>query len=635
MRQLVILLLIMFFGFVQGPLPLLSQGPAQELSQQIPRPEHPKPQFEREAWLNLNGQWDFAIDYSNTGEERGWVEATEPFDRQITVPYPPESKLSGIEHKDFMDAVWYRRTFLLPTEWTDRRTFLHIGASDYHTEVWINGKEAGEHYGGSISFALDITDHLRAGENAVVIKAEDDVRGREQPAGKQSLAYYNQGCCKYTRITGIWQTVWLEARPQSFVESARVIPDLDNARFSVQPVFKHLEANHRFRTIMTDADGQEVVQITSRANNHLTQLIEPPNPRPWSPADPHLYDLRLQLLDAEDRVVDEVKSYAGLRKIHQEGNRIFLNNEPIFLRFVLDQGFYPDGVWTAPTDADLKKDIELSMSVGFNGARLHEKIFEERFHYWADKLGYLTWAEFPDWGVYRSYKHPTALLNVQREWRESMQRDWNHPSIIAWTPLNETHSPKQGLEEYERAVHEIYDLTRALDPTRPVNTTSGFLHVVTDIWTVHDYNQDPEQFEANYAALPDSAYYLAWRWYNNGRRLRGYDLDYHNYPKKVPYVVDEYGGTFWLPGYADEPARGNGRAQWGYGKSQEEVEKLIGDLTQVLLANPHIYGFVYTQLTDVEQEVNGVFTFDRQEKFTTERLRAIFGGKAAAEMARD
>ncbi|MBC6994246.1 glycoside hydrolase family 2 TIM barrel-domain containing protein [Neolewinella lacunae] len=594
----------------------------------MPRPEHPKPQFERAKWLNLNGAWDFRIDYSNTGEERNFVGDAAAYDRRITVPFPPESRLSGVEHLDFMDAVWYRRQFSVPAGWRQDRVILHFGAVDYLAKVWVNGQHIGNHYGGSASFELDVTDQLRDGVNDLVVKAEDDVRSRVQPAGKQSLNFGNTGCCKYTRTTGIWQTVWLEARPASYLESARVVPDLDNERFTVRPVFRQLPAGFRFQTTVFDAAGREVLRQTDQANSHLVQQLPLVQPRTWSPADPYLYDLRFALLDPSGRVVDEVKSYAGMRKIHQVGNRIFLNNEPIFLRFVLDQGYYPDGVWTAPSDAALKKDIELALSVGFNGARLHEKVFEERFHYWADKLGYLTWAEFPDWGIDRSYNAPEALLNVQREWRETIQRDWNHPSIIAWTPLNEVHSPKQGLENYDRAVREIYDLTRALDPTRPINTTSGFLHIKTDIWTVHDYSQNAKTFRENYAQLPDSAYYVNWDWYNQGDTLAGYQTKYDG---TLPYVMDEYGGTFWLPEYASSAIRGGGRAKWGYGKTASAVEDKIAELTKVLTDHPLIAGFTYTQLTDVHQEVNGIFTFDRKPKFNPQRLRAIFGAPAAYE----
>ena len=614
---------------------LVALHPRAAAQRDVPRPEHPRPQFERAQWLNLNGEWDFTIDASNTGRERGFATSPEVFDRQITVPFPPESRLSGIAHKDFMDAVWYLRNFTVPADWDGQRVFLHFGGSDYATTVWVNDEEVGTHYGGSVSFEFEVTDALRSGDNTVVVQAVDDIRSGVQPNGKQSVTYANDGCCNYTRVTGIWQTVWLEARPQAYLVSVQVLPDLDNSRFTVRPVFDNISRDHRFRVTLSAGGGAQVLSQAVGANNGLVVTLPLDDPRVWSPENPQLYDLTLELLDGEE-VVDRVESYAGLRKIHTEGNRIFLNNEPIFLRFVLDQGFYPEGIWTAPSDEALKQDIELSMSVGFNGARLHQKLFEERFHYWADRLGYLTWAEFPDWGAPQSYAAPESLLNHEREWRESILRDRNHPSIIAWTPLNETHSMRLGMEEYSRAVRDIYDLTKALDPSRPVNTTSGWLHVVTDIWTVHDYAQLPERLEERYASLPDSAgYYYPADWVDRDMTVRGsgYDLDYGTYPERIPFVMDEYGGTFWTQDYTAESARGNGRQEWGYGKTQAEVEDRIDGLTRALLDNPHVFGYVYTQLTDVEQEVNGVFTYDRRPKFDLARLREIFAAPAAAEGA--
>ncbi|MEM6632712.1 MAG: sugar-binding domain-containing protein [Bacteroidota bacterium] len=595
----------------------------------IPREEHPKPQFMRERWVNLNGSWDFAIDHGNSGEEQAWHTQTELFTQKITVPFPPESKLSGIENKEFMPTVWYHRSFEIPNSWDQERVFLHFGAVDYDCQVWVNDIHVGRHYGGSVSFEFEITNALKSGENKLVVLAKDDIRSRVQPAGKQSVTFYNSGCCKYTRVTGIWQTVWLEARPQSFLKRARIIPDLDNSQFTIQPVIQNGNTQQTVKALILDSSGNTVQSLEARAHNGAILVLPIENPQPWSPQDPHLYSIELQLLE-KGQVMDRVMSYAGLRKFHIEGNKIFLNNKPIFLRMVLDQGFYPDGIWTAPSDEALKNDIELAMSVGFNSARLHEKVFEERFHYWADKLGYITWGEYPDWGVSRTYKHPEAWLNVLREWREVVMRDRNHPSIVAWTPMNETHSPKQGLEAYRRSAQEIYDLTLDLDPTRPVNTSSGFLHMVTDIWSVHDYSQSGETLKERYDSLTAESkdiYTLSWDWYNHGKVLEGYDIPYLG----QPFIMDEYGGTFWLPAYATMEPRGNGRNGWGFGKSATEVENLIEELTQALLANPQITGFTYTQLTDVEQEVNGVFTFDRKEKFSTERLKHIFGAPSAYE----
>ena len=596
----------------------------QNLVAQIPRPEHPKPQFFRDSWKNLNGEWNFAFDFGESGLERKWFENPD-FDQKIMVPYPPESKLSGIEHKGFMNSVWYHRTFEVPEEWLDDRIFVNFGGVDYECRAWVNGKEIGRHYGGSASFSFEATEAIESGKNDIVVLAVDHIRSNIQPKGKQSKTYFNNGCCNYTRVTGIWQTVWMEARPQTYLEQVKIVPDLDNERFVVTPLVQDTNVPFEFKATLLDANGKEVSKGSSFSQG-IPAVLEVKKPKLWSPQNPYLYDLKLELV-VNGEIMDQVKSYAGMRKIELKDHKVYLNNKPIFLRLVLDQGFYPDGIWTAPTDADLKGDIEKSMAVGFNGARLHEKVFEERFHYWADKLGYLTWGEYPDWGISRSYKDPEAWLNMVREWREVMQRDMNHPSIITWTPMNETHSPKQGFEAYRRAAEEIYQVTRQMDPTRPVNEASGFLHIITDIYTVHDYTQQLDQWKkrySNFTPQSEDFFDVPWGWY-------GEVDEYESVYDGQPYVVDEYGGTFWTAEYADQSERGNGRSQWGYGKSAEQVMDLIEGLTEVLLNNPYIAGYTYTQLTDVEQEVNGIYTFDRKLKFDQQRLKEIFGAPAAIE----
>ncbi|MFH1567116.1 MAG: glycoside hydrolase family 2 TIM barrel-domain containing protein, partial [Gemmatimonadota bacterium] len=482
----------------------------------------------------------------------------------------------------------------------------------------VNGQRVGRHLGGSSSFSFDITAALRAGENDLVVAARDDVRSGAQPRGKQSPKLHSHGCL-YTRTTGIWQTVWLEAVPSTCLEYVRIVPDVDGARFVLTPELRGPAGGLTLRAALLDG-GQEVASGQVPAASGAALALGLDRPRLWSCADPHLYDLCLELRRG-DEVVDEVASYAGLRKFHIDGNRFYLNDEPIFLRLVLDQGFYPDGVWTAPSDAELKADVERSMAVGFNGARLHQKVFEERFHYWADRLGYLTWGEFCDWGM--DFGQPAAIHNHQREWREVVRRDLNHPSILAWTAFNETHGPAayHG-SAHHQALSEVYDLTRALDPTRPVHDASGYVHVRTDIFTVHDYDQNPQTFAERYASVdPDRP---------GEARVCSPELSVPY--EGQPYVVDEYGGTWWVEGSARE---GTSReAGWGYGQrpsSIEEVYERIEKLTAALTAHPHIAGFCYTQLTDVEQEQNGIYTNDRREKFDRQRLRRAFGAPAAIE----
>ncbi|MHC4355870.1 MAG: glycoside hydrolase family 2 protein, partial [Planctomycetota bacterium] len=466
----------------------------------IPRPEHPRPQFERDTWLNLNGQWNFAFDFDAVGIEQGWAKDHSRFDRKITVPFCPESRLSGIEYKAFIPAVWYHRTFSVPKHWDGKRIFLNFGAVDYDCRAWINGAAVGRHYGGSSSFSFEITAVLQDGENDLVVCALDDVRGDVQPAGKQSRRLESRGVV-YTRTTGIWQTVWLEARPQSFIESVRIVPDLDNSRFVVTPVINNCHRGTEFQATLFNTKKKKRDSVRSQASSGVAHVLNVKKPQPWGPDNPYLYPLRFELI-RDGQVVDTVNSYAGLRKFHIEGNKFYLNNKPFFVRHVLDQGFYPDGIWTAPSDTVLKADIELSLAVGFNGARLHQKVFEERFHYWADRLGYVTWGEFCDWGGSHSFANPQGVHNHQREWAEVVMRDLNHPSIVAWTPFNETRGAASArFEIHRRAVKETVDLTRALDPTRPINDCSGYVHVETDIFTVHDYDQNPETFRQRYAPV--------------------------------------------------------------------------------------------------------------------------------------
>ena len=590
------------------------------MSETQPRPEHPRPQFQRNTWLNLNGTYNFAIDSGKSGEAKGWPQNPAELDCAITVPFCPESSLSGIQYTDFMPSVWYHRTLDIPDEWTDKRVLLHFGAVDYHCKAWVNGRLIGQHYGGSSSFTFDITDALTSGANHLVVCANDDTRSGDQPSGKQCPDLYSRGC-HYTRVTGIWQTVWLEAVPESRIETVRIVPDLDSSRFVLTPTFKNAHRGHSFRAVLLNGK-EEVAVSTMPATSGAAMSLRIKNPQPWSPANPHLYDLRFELRDG-DTTIDTVNSYAGLRKFHIEGHKFYLNNTPIFLRLVLDQGFYPDGIWTAPSDEMLKGDIEKSLAVGFNGARLHQKVFEERFHYWADKLGYLTWGEYCDWGM--NFGSPQSIHNQQREWREIVQRDLNHPSILAWTPYNETRrGATNHFEAHRRAVQETYDLTRALDPSRPCHDTSGYVHVCTDIYTVHDYEQDPVKFQATYAAVsPDD-------WKNTPIRFPELNVPYQG----QPYVVDEYGGTWWDPNAVETEQDADRKSSWGYGKRPTDIEEVyhrIEKLTAILLNHPNIAGYCYTQLTDIEQEQNGIYTYDRREKFDAKRLKKYFGAPAAIE----
>ena len=551
--------------------------------QSIPRPEYPRPQMARKEWMNLNGEWQFCLDQGRSGRERGLHEAASLPDT-IVVPFCPESRLSGIGHTDFIACVWYKRTVSLPGEWTGsgRKTLLHIGACDYETQVWVNGQSVGTHTGGYISFSFDITAALKPGENQITICATDTLRTQEQPSGKQSHAYGSYGCF-YTRTTGIWQTVWLENVPEAYIARLTYTPDIETGTLWIEAVCENahgraLRAEARFAgEPMGQAQGTVSGRVARVALKLQKTIL-------WSTDSPALYDLALTLGE------DSVESYFGMRSIAFDGGKLLLNGKPLFQRLVLDQGFYPDGIYTAPSDAALEGDIRLSMDMGFNGARLHEKIFEERFLYHCDRLGYLVWGEHANWGL--DISRPAAWRNFLPEWLEELERDVNHPALIGWCPLNETQENQDN-----DFVRFLVNVTRAYDPTRPVLDASGWTHVdglcgaLTDC---HNYEQDPEKFAAQIDA-------------------KGY-----------PMFVSEFGGIRW-----SDDAGG-----WGYGegpKSEAEFLSRYEGLVKALLSRPGVYAFCYTQLTDVEQEQNGLYTYDRKPKFDPAIVRAINTARAAIE----
>lgn len=572
----------------------------------MPRPEYPRPQFVREDWVNLNGTWSYEFDFSRSGMDRRLFES-EGFEGSITVPFAPQSELSGVGFKDFIPEMWYHRTLSVPDGWAGKRIILHFGAVDYIASIYIDGKIAGRHWGGSSSFDVDITRLVNPGqEHDLVVRVEDDERSGQYAKGKQCGRYDTFGC-EYTRTTGIWQTVWMEPVPMTGLKDAYIVPDLDQSRFMVEPSYYGLEAGQQLRVKILDGD-KVVSQKTVPASSQSSVDLPVKKVKTWSPESPFLYNVELEVLSADGTVTDKVLSYAGMRKVHIEGNRIFLNNEPVYLRLVLDQGFYPDGVWTAPSDDALKHDIELSMAAGFNGARLHQKVFEPRFHYWADKLGYLTWGESASWGA--NINNPLSARNFLTEWEETVVRDRNHPSIIMWTPFNETWEhpeDREAAREACRMVSDVYELTKNLD-YRPCHDVSGNYHVVTDVFSVHQYMQNPDDLKAWLAPVDG--------------HVRQTDLEHREVEYDgQPYLVDEYGGIKWVDGqeYSE--------ISWGYGdapKTLEEFYERLEALTDVILGYGHICGYCYTQLTDVEQEQNGIYNYDRTPKFDMEKIRAVF-----------
>jgi len=570
----------------------------------IPRPEHPNPQWERTTWRNLNGEWEFDFDFGKSARERELYKNS-ALSQTITVPFCPESKLSGIGYTDFIPAVCYRKVITFSEEELNGNVFLHFGAVDFHSYIYLNGVLAGEHIGGYASFQVDITKFAVPGENVIFVIAEDDTRSGQQPSGKQSERYHSYGCF-YTRTTGIWQTVWLEFVPKAHLKSAKYYPDITN---SVLTVTGETVGSGEL-SLTASYEGKIVGETKVKTNGIFTAQIALSELHLWEIGCGRLYDLELRFGN------DIVKSYFGMREVALGGMKFTLNHKPVFQRVVLDQGFYPDGIYTARDDKTLKNDILLSKAMGFHGARLHQKVFEKRFLYHADKEGYIVWGEHANWGM--DYNDAAAQGNFICEWTEIVQRDFNSPALIGWCPFNETWGYYERTSD-SRLLESVYRITKLYDTTRPCIDTSGNYHIDgKEIHDVHDYEQDTVKFAEYYAHIEEGII-------NDqvGRKE----------PQSQPYCgepvfVSEYGGIKWAPGT---------ESGWGYGNAPKTLEEFVErycTLTDILISNPNIMGLCYTQLTDVEQEQNGLYFYDRTPKFdeaTVAKMRAAMTKKAAIE----
>jgi len=459
----------------------------------------------------------------------------------------------------------------------------------------------------------------------IVVRARDFHRG-SQPRGKQSANFHNAGV-HYTRTTGIWQTVWLEPVPQTYLGRARLTPDMANGLIRLEQPITGDRSGLRLSARLRDVAGEVCVAECAAGDDFCPRLdlaIPPERRRTWSPRDPHLYDLDLELLDARGALVDHLSSYAGLRGLTINGLSIKLNGQTLFQRLVLDQGFYPDGILTAPSDEALQRDIESGQAAGFNGARLHQKVFEERFLYHADRLGYLVWGEFPDWGSRLGDGEDEPGATYITQWLEALERDYAHPSLVGWCPLNETWQPiADTIQTLDDATRGMFLAAKAMDLTRPVLDASGYSHRVAeaDVYDSHDYDQSPETFRQRHARLKDGQAFINA---HPDEKRRALSLDYRG----QPYFVSEFGGILWN---ADAQP---GDDAWGYGEGPRSLEEFYArfeGLCGALLDNPAMFGYCYTQLTDVYQEKNGLYTFDRRAKFDLDRLRRIQQRWAAIE----
>lgn len=575
----------------------------------IPRAEYPRPQMVRKEWMNLNGEWEFVMDFARTGRERGLQDAKH-LEQKILVPFCPESELSGVGYLDMMNAVWYKRSFTIQKENIKERILLHFEAVDYFCEVWVNGHCVGRHSGGYTPFTFDITEAAKEGENLLTVYVEDDIRSPLQPRGKQAESYHSQGC-DYTRVTGIWQTVWLEFVPKTYIESYRLTPDVGNQCAHVEV---KIQGDTSGMVLLADAfyEGKQVGKTQSAICSGRAEFtLALSELHLWEPLDARLYDYCFALNNGKDEV-DKITGYFGMRSLELTDDKLLINGKAVFLRTVLDQGYYADGIYTAPSEKALKKDIELSIALGFNGARLHQKVFERRYLYWADRMGYLVFGEYGSWGI--DVSRADALEAYLEPWMEAVERDYNSPAVIGWIPMNETWD-RDGRRQNSEVIRNIYRITKDLDHTRPVIDTSGLYHVVTDIYDIHDYEQDVKVFAEHYEPMKNGG--AAYDNYGDRQRWNG-----------EPYFISEYGGIYWNTSEVQG---------WGYGNAPKTVEEFVErytGLAEVMFSNPKIFALCYTQLYDVEQEKNGLYNYDRTPKFNADimkRLRDAMTRKAAIE----
>jgi beta-galactosidase/beta-glucuronidase len=578
------------------------------LAEDVPRAEYPQPQFQREQWVNLNGPWEFAFDDGNRGLEENWATSAKKFERNITVPFCFESVKSGIGDTSFHPWIWYRRAMTLPAAWTGRRVLLHFGAVDYRAMVWVNGSLAGEHQGGNTPFQFDITPLLKPGANALIVRAEDPPTDRFIPRGKQYWEPKSRGIF-YTRTSGIWQSVWLEAAGESYLERVRITPSNNGTvRFEArlarpgQAVEFHATVQREKRTVASAM----AVPVGPRA----TALVAIPDPRLWSPGDPQLYDVTFELRRGA-AVLDRVTSYFGFRSVSVEGDRVLLNGRPTILKMVLDQGYWPQSTLTPPSDEAIQYDIRMTKEMGFNGARKHQKLEDPRYLYWADRMGLLVSSEMANAYLFDN----DYAAQFTREWAEAVERDYNHPSIVLWVPINESWgTPNLADPRQQHHLRSLYTLTHSLDSTRPVIDNDGWEHTnLTDLFAIHDYARNGELLYGKYKDLGKPGTGVP----NNARAALAPGNAYNG----SPIYLSEFGGIAFIAPGSDAP-----KEAWGYSGIEKTadfaLERLRG-LYASIARIPAFAGFCYTQLTDVEQEMNGLMTYDRKPKYDVRVVKEI------------
>jgi beta-galactosidase/beta-glucuronidase len=574
----------------------------------IPRPEYPQPQFQRTPWLSLNGAWEFEFDDANAGLDADWASAGRKFTRNITVPYCFESRLSGIGDTSFHPWMWYRRSVTVPAEWKGRRVLLHFGAVNYWSMVWVNGKLAGSHEGGNTPFTFDVTPLLQPGANSIAVRAHFPPTDRYIPRGKQYWEPKSKSIF-YTRTSGIWQPVWMEPVGASYLDRVKITPGTDGAvrlEFAIARPQPDLEV-----TASATFAGQPAASANAHTGTaRTTALLSIDEPRLWSPSSPNLYDLALELRRGGE-VLDRVQTYFGIRSVATARGKVLLNGNPIFLKMVLDQGYWPESNLTPPTDEAIQYDIRMTKEMGFNGARKHQKLEDPRYLYWADHMGFLVSSEMAN-----AYEFDDAYVaRFTREWIAAVERDYNHPSIVIWVPINESWGvPNLRDTRQQNHLKSLYALTHSLDATRLVVDNDGWEHTdMTDLFAIHDYARTGELLYERYkdlgkpgAGVPDNA---------KAALIPGYHYN------GSPVSLTEFGGIAFIPPGHEVPTEA-----WGYSGVEKTTDAALDRLRGLYGAISQIPGFAglcYTQLTDVEQEINGLMTYDRKLKFDAQKLREI------------
>ena len=576
---------------------------------------YPRPQLQRSTWTSLNGTWEFAID-----PDGNWIHPKDvDWADRIQVPFAPETPASGIGNTNFFRVAWYRKTVDVGHVEPGHHLLLHFGAVDYAARVWINGCEAATHEGGYTPFSVDVTPFVSTNSLTIAVRAFDDPADLSQPRGKQDWQLEPHSIW-YPRTTGIWQTVWLESVPSTWIDRIRWTPNLERWEIGFEAWLggqrrEGLKLGVKLRvgnTLLAD-DTYAVVagEVHRRIALSDPGIDDYRNGLLWNPSTPTLIDVQLQLWADRGVLLDEATSYTALRSIKVEHDRVVLNGRPYMLRLVLDQGYWPETGLTPPDDAALRRDVELAKDMGFNGVRKHQKIEDPRYLYWADRLGLLVWEEMPS--AYRFTDH--SIQRVSREWIAAIERDTSHPCIIAWVPINESWGvPNLPTNPAERHyVQALFHLTKTLDPTRPVIGNDGWESVATDIIGIHDYDGDPERIAKRYRA--DEVLPRLFKRERPGGRVLVLEGDSAH---EQPVMLTEFGGITFS----------NDQDTWGYSRAESarEFERKYTALLQVVNSLGLLAGFCYTQFADTYQEANGLLFADRTPKFPLERMAVATTG---------